>query len=172
MGWGGLSRPRPGRVVAADMISSTPPLVHDQPALLLLKGAGRSGWCAAAIGAAVIAAEGLSQTGRPHRLETDGRVWCYRRRRMRVGASRSALLRSQVGATAGRCCFGTSGWNRFGFRQTTVTCWSGVGPRSLACDPFSPIRSWGTFAAARSDDQRRIRQTKGLADDTLPQLFW
>ena len=54
---------------------------------------------------------------------------------------------------------GTSGWNRFGFRQTTVTCWSGVGPRSLACDPFSPIRSWGTFAAARSDDQRRIRQS-------------
>ena len=31
MGWGALSRPRPGRVVAADMISSTPPLVHDHP---------------------------------------------------------------------------------------------------------------------------------------------
>ena len=73
--------------------------------LLLLEDAGRRGGCAAAVGAAFIAAEEQSQKGRPHRLETDGRVWCYRRRRMRVGASRSALLRSQVGATADRCCW-------------------------------------------------------------------
>ena len=36
MGWGGLSRPRPGRVVAADMMNVAPPLVQDQPALAVL----------------------------------------------------------------------------------------------------------------------------------------